>query len=246
LPDPDEIARTALAVLRRGIEKPDLAGRRIVVSAGGTREPLDPVRFLGNRSSGRQGYAVARAAAARGASVTLVSANSALADPAGVNVVAVSTAAQLRDAVLEAAPSADAVVMAAAVADFRPKVVAESKVKKDGAPVPHIDLERTDDVLSMLVAQRTQGQVIVGFAAETGDAASGWLEHGRAKLARKQCDILVVNEVGEEKGFESDDNAAVILTRSGDEITVPFGPKDDLAHNLLQVVALQWVSDFHD
>jgi phosphopantothenoylcysteine decarboxylase/phosphopantothenate--cysteine ligase len=155
--------------------------------------------------------------------------------------VAVSTAAQLRDAVLEATTSADAVIMAAAVADFRPKVVAESKVKKDGAPVPHIDLERTDDVLSMLVAKRTQGQVIVGFAAETGDAASGWLEHGRAKLARKQCDILVVNEVGEEKGFESDDNAAVILTRAGDEISVPFGPKDDLAHNLLEVVALQWV-----
>lgn len=241
LPDPDEIARTALAVLRRGVVKPDLAGRRIVVSAGGTREPLDPVRYLGNRSSGRQGYAIARAAAARGASVTLVSANSALADPAGVKVVSVSTAAQLRDAVLEASASADAVVMAAAVADFRPAVVAESKVKKDGAPVPKIELERTDDVLSMLVAQRQPGQIIVGFAAETGDAASGWLEHGRAKLGRKQCDVLVVNEVGDEKGFESDDNAAVILTRSGDEISVPFGPKDDLAHTLLEVVALQWV-----
>jgi phosphopantothenoylcysteine decarboxylase/phosphopantothenate--cysteine ligase len=170
-----------------------------------------------------------------------VSANSALADPAGVNVVSVSTAAQLRDAVLEAAATADGVVMAAAVADFRPSVVAESKVKKDGGPVPHIDLERTDDVLSLLVAERAPGQVIVGFAAETGDAETGWLELGRQKLARKQCDILVVNEVGQEKGFESDDNTAVILTRAGDEISVPYGPKDDLAHTLLEVVALQWV-----
>jgi phosphopantothenoylcysteine decarboxylase/phosphopantothenate--cysteine ligase len=131
--------------------------------------------------------------------------------------------------------------MAAAVADFRPAVVADVKVKKDSGTVPDIVLERTDDVLSMLVAQRRPGQVIVGFAAETGDSTAGWLELGRTKLARKQCDLLVVNEVGEEKGFESDDNAAVILTRSGDEISVPFGPKDDLAHTLLEVVAVQWL-----
>jgi phosphopantothenoylcysteine decarboxylase/phosphopantothenate--cysteine ligase len=240
LPDPDEIARTALQLLRHGVVKPDLAGRHIVVSAGGTREPLDPVRFLGNRSSGRQGYAIARAAAARGATVTLVSANPTLPGPAGVTVVAVSTAAELRDAVLDASASADAVVMAAAVADFRPTVVAESKVKKDLTEVPQIVLQRTDDVLSLLVASKRHGQVVVGFAAETGDATAGWLDLGRAKLARKQCDILVVNEVGAELGFESDDNSAVILTSNGAEINVAFGPKDDLAHTVLDVVALQW------
>jgi len=211
-----------------------------VVSAGGTREPIDPVRFLGNRSSGRQGYAIARAAAARGASVVLVSANSTLPDPAGVIVVNVSTAAELRDAVLAEAPKADAVIMAAAVDDFRPQSVSDVKVKKDAGPVPQLVLEPTADVLSLVVKSRSAGQVIVGFAAETGDDSSSWLDLGRAKLERKKCDVLVVNEVGDAKGFEAEDNSAVILTRDGGEVSVPFGPKDDLAHALLEVVALQW------
>ena len=140
---------------------------------------------------------------------------------------------------LRAAPEADVVVMAAAVADFRPVHVAESKVKKDSNALPVIALESTDDVLSLLVAERRPGQLIVGFAAETGDANADWLEHGRTKLQRKRCDVLVVNEVGAEKGFESEDNAAVILSRSGSDVVVPFGPKDDLAHTLLEVVETQ-------
>ena len=242
LPDPDEIARTALQVLRRGVSTPDLAGRHVVVSAGGTREPLDPVRFLGNRSSGRQGYAIARAAAARGASVTLVAANVNLPDPAGVHVVPVGTAAELREAVMAAAAGADAVVMAAAVADFRPATVATNKVKKHTGQVPQLLLEQTDDVLQLLVAARQPGQVVVGFAAETGDADHSWLDLGREKLARKQCDLLVVNEVGHKVGFESDDNTAVILARSGAETPVPFGPKDDLAHTLLDALASEFVN----
>jgi len=242
LPDPDEIARTALQVLRRGVSTPDLAGRHVVVSAGGTREPLDPVRFLGNRSSGRQGYAIARAAAARGASVTLVAANVNLPDPAGVHVVPVGTAAELREAVMAAAAGADAVVMAAAVADFRPATVATNKVKKHTGQVPQLLLEQTDDVLQLLVAARQPGQVVVGFAAETGDADHSWLDLGREKLARKQCDLLVVNEVGDKIGFESDDNAAVILARSGAQTPVPFGPKDDLAHTLLDALASEFVN----
>lgn len=239
LPEPDEIVNSAMFLLAaRSI--PNLAGRHIVVSAGGTREPLDPVRFLGNRSSGKQGYAIARAAAAYGARVTLVAANTVLTDPAGVTVQRVSTAAELRDAVLAAASDADAVVMAAAVADFRPAVVADAKLKKESTAVPVIELERTDDVLLALVDQRQPGQLIVGFAAETGDSQADWLTHGRAKLARKKCDILVVNEVGTDKAFEADHNEAVILTQAGTEVAVPFGPKDDLAHTLLEVVASQW------
>jgi phosphopantothenoylcysteine decarboxylase/phosphopantothenate--cysteine ligase len=154
-------------------------------------------------------------------------------------VVHVSTAAELRDAVLATAPEADAVVMAAAVADFRPVTVSASKVKKDSGAIPEIALERTDDVLALLVEHRGPGQVIVGFAAETGDDTTDWLSHGRSKLERKKCDVLVVNEVGVTKGFESNDNAAVILTADGAEVAVPFGPKDDLAHTLLEVVALR-------
>ena len=238
LPEPDDIVDAAWTVLRRGTVQ-DLAGRRIVVSAGGTREPLDPVRFIGNRSSGRQGYAIARAAAARGAAVVLVAANVALPDPRGVAVRKVETAAELAATVTSAASDADAVIMAAAVADFRPTTVASAKLKKDGA-APEFSFEPTLDVLSELVAARRNGQLVVGFAAETGDASTSWLDFGRAKLARKQCDILVVNEVGADRGFESDDNAAVILTRDGRELEVPFGPKDDLAHTLLEVVASYW------
>jgi phosphopantothenoylcysteine decarboxylase/phosphopantothenate--cysteine ligase len=240
LPDPDEIVALALTVLARG-DAPgaDLAGRHVVVSAGGTREHLDPVRFLGNRSSGRQGYALARAAAARGARVTLVAANAALPDPAGVDVVRVTSAADLREAVLAAAPAADAVVMAAAVADFRPASYVDTKIKKtaDG-DAPVVRLERTADVLAEVAASRPRpGQVVVGFAAETGDAAGSVLDHGRAKLAAKGCDLLVVNEVGRARGFESPDNEAVVLGADGTEVAVPHGPKEALAHVVWDLVA---------
>lgn len=239
LPDPEEIFEVCRAVLRRGAARgaaePDLVGRHVVISAGGTREPLDPVRFLGNRSSGKQGYALARTAVARGARVTLVAANAALADPAGVDVVRVGTAVQLREAVLKAAADADAVVMAAAVADFRPAAYASGKIKKkDGQEPAPVALVRNPDVLAEISADRSrEGQVVVGFAAETDDV----LANGRAKLRRKGCDLLVVNEVGESKTFGSEENEAVILGSDGSEIQVPYGPKEALADVIWDQVA---------
>ena len=239
LPEPDEIVAVARDLLTRKTVTPDLAGRHVVVSAGGTREYLDPVRFLGNRSSGRQGYALARAAAARGARVTVVAANVSLPDPAGVDVNRVGSAADMRDAMVAAAVDADAVVMAAAVADFRPRSYAEAKIKKtpDGS-APIVELERTVDILAELAADRRRpGQVVVGFAAETGDAAGGVLDHGRAKLAAKGCDLLVVNEVGPSLGFESEDNEAVVLGSDGSTTPVPRGPKSALAHVVWDLIA---------
>src|SRR4051812_5205063 len=171
LPEPSEIFAAAMLVLERGEAPLDLAGRHIVVTAGGTREPLDPVRFLGNRSSGRQGYALARTAVARGAEVTLVTANVSLPDPAGVKVVRVETALQLRDATRDAARTADAIIMAAAVADFRPTAAAVSKIKKTDAEPAPITLVRNPDILAEISADRSRAaQVVVGFAAETDDA----------------------------------------------------------------------------
>ncbi|GLX38614.1 bifunctional phosphopantothenoylcysteine decarboxylase/phosphopantothenate--cysteine ligase CoaBC [Streptomyces lavendulae] len=236
LPDPEEIYEVCRRVLARGTAGPDLAGRHVVISAGGTREPLDPVRFLGNRSSGKQGYALARTAAARGARVTLVAANTALADPAGVDLVRVGTALQLREAVLKAAADADAVVMAAAVADFRPARYADGKIKKkDGQDPEPVALVRNPDVLAEISADRArEGQVVVGFAAETDEV----LANGRAKLRRKGCDLLVVNEVGESKTFGSEENEAVVLASDGAETPVPHGPKEVLADVIWdQVVA---------
>ncbi len=228
LPEPGEIFTLCRLLLAGAGRRADLAGRRVVVSAGGTREALDPVRFIGNRSSGRQGYALARTAIARGAEVTLVAANVALPDPPGAKVVPVVSAADLHEAVLAAAPDADAIVMAAAVADFRPASYAPDKVKKD-AWISPIELVRTADVLTDLVGRRTPGQVVVGFAAETGDAAGGVLDHGRAKLAAKGADLLVVNEVGDGVGFETPDNSAVVLAADGTATEVPHGSKEDLA-----------------
>ncbi|MEU6826443.1 bifunctional phosphopantothenoylcysteine decarboxylase/phosphopantothenate--cysteine ligase CoaBC [Streptomyces atriruber] len=234
-PDPVELYEVVRRVLARGDLPQDLAGRHVVVSAGGTREPLDPVRFLGNRSSGKQGYALARSAAARGARVTLVAANAALPDPAGVDVVQVGTAVQLREAVVKAAADADAVVMAAAVADFRPETYATGKIKKkDGEEPAPVALVRNPDVLAEIAGDRTRpGQVIVGFAAETDDV----LANGRAKLARKGCDLLVVNEVGERKTFGSEENEAVVLGADGSETPVPHGPKEALADTVWDLVA---------
>jgi phosphopantothenoylcysteine decarboxylase/phosphopantothenate--cysteine ligase len=237
LPDPQAIADLALALLARGERalELDLAGRRVVVSAGGTREFLDPVRYLGNRSSGRQGYALARTAVARGAEVTLVSANVSLPDPGGAKVVRVGSAEDLRAAVLEAAVGADAVVMAAAVADFRPVQRSASKVKKTGGDPGAVELVVNPDVLRELVATRPSGQVVVGFAAETDDV----LAHGREKLARKGCDLLVVNHVGDGKGFEVAHNEGVILGADGTEVDVPEGSKDALAHAVWDAVVVR-------
>ncbi|AXG82327.1 bifunctional phosphopantothenoylcysteine decarboxylase/phosphopantothenate--cysteine ligase CoaBC [Streptomyces paludis] len=235
LPDPVEIFEICRRVLARGAAAPDLTGRHVVISAGGTREPLDPVRYLGNRSSGKQGYALARTAAARGARVTLIEANTGMTDPAGVDVVRVGTAVQLREAVLKAAADADAVVMAAAVADFRPLSYAEGKIKKkDGEePVP-VALVRNPDILAEISAERARpGQVVVGFAAETDDV----LANGRHKLRRKGCDLLVVNEVGERKTFGAEESEAVVLAADGGETPVPYGPKEALADTVWDLVA---------
>lgn len=234
LPDPGEIFDVCRRVLARGVAAPDLAGRHVVVSAGGTREPLDPVRYLGNRSSGKQGYALARTAVARGAKVTLIEANTGMPDPAGVDVVHVGTAVQLREAVLKAAADADAVVMAAAVADFRPSAYAEGKIKKkDGQEPAPIALVRNPDILAEISVERARpAQVIVGFAAETDDV----LANGRDKLRRKGCDLLVVNEVGERKTFGSEENEAVVLAADGGETPVPHGPKESLADTLWDLV----------
>jgi phosphopantothenoylcysteine decarboxylase / phosphopantothenate---cysteine ligase len=232
LPEPAEIFAVARRVLVRGAAglAADLAGRHVVVSAGGTREHLDPVRFLGNRSSGRQGYALARTALARGAEVTLVAANVALPDPAGAKIVRAVSALDLRAAVLDAAEHADAVVMAAAVADFRPAERRDAKIKKSDADPPPLQLVRNPDVLVELCARRRKiGQVVVGFAAETGDETGDVLAHGRNKLARKGADLLVVNEVGERLGFEVDHNEAVVLGADGSETPVLRGPKEALA-----------------
>ncbi|MFS3129179.1 bifunctional phosphopantothenoylcysteine decarboxylase/phosphopantothenate--cysteine ligase CoaBC [Nocardioides sp. Bht2] len=232
LPEPAEIFAAAIDLFATGGPRHDLSGRRVVVSAGGTREYLDPVRFLGNRSSGRQGYALARAALARGAEVTLVAANVELPDPAGVKVVHVSTTAELRSAVVEASAWADAVVMAAAPADFRPTAVAETKIKKaDDGSAPPITLAQNPDILKEIAHSRARsGQVVVGFAAETGDATGSVLDLGRAKLARKGCDLLVVNDVSGGAVFGSNDNEAVIVAADGAEVPVARGSKTLLAH----------------
>ncbi|MFF0525957.1 bifunctional phosphopantothenoylcysteine decarboxylase/phosphopantothenate--cysteine ligase CoaBC [Actinomadura nitritigenes] len=234
LPDPAELFEVARRTLARGSAERDLAGRHVVVSAGGTREPLDPVRFLGNRSSGLQGYALARTAVARGARVTLVAANVALPDPAGARVVPVGSAEDMRKAVLEAAGDADAVVMAAAVADFRPVDYRDSKIKKTegGEPEP-IRLAKNPDILAELGERRRAGQVIVGFAAETDDV----LANGRAKLARKRSDLLVVNQVGADLTFGRPDNAAVILGADGSSTEVERGAKEALADVVWDLVA---------
>jgi phosphopantothenoylcysteine decarboxylase / phosphopantothenate---cysteine ligase len=239
-PEPVELAELIRRVLARGLAglTADLADRHVVVSAGGTREHLDPVRFLGNRSSGRQGYALATTALARGAEVTIVSANVALPDPAGAKVVRVVSTEDLRAAMLAVSSAADVIVMAAAPADFRPTSPRSSKIKKTEAPLEPIELVTTPDVLTELSTQRPRpGQVVVGFAAETGDETADALTYARAKLARKHCDLLVVNEVGEGRAFESARNAAVILAADGSVVEVPDGPKEALADAVWDLVA---------
>jgi phosphopantothenoylcysteine decarboxylase/phosphopantothenate--cysteine ligase len=235
LPDPAEIFAVARLALARGaVPARDLAGRHVVVTAGGTREPLDPVRYLGNRSSGKQGYAFARTAATRGARVTLIAANVALGDPTGVDVIRVGTAEELRKATVEAAADADAVIMAAAPADFRPARYQSGKIKKpaDGS-APTLELVTTVDIAAELGAAKRPGQVLVAFAAETHDA----LAHARDKLTRKRADLIVVNEVGPQRAFGTDDNAATVIGADGSLIELSSRPKDELADAVWDVVA---------
>jgi phosphopantothenoylcysteine decarboxylase/phosphopantothenate--cysteine ligase len=246
LPEPAEIARLAELLLLRGRGLPaDLVGRHLLITAGGTREALDPVRFLGNRSSGRQGFDLASVAAARGARVTLIAANVESPAPAGAEVLTVVSAEELREATHLVAKDADVVIMAAAVADFRPEIAVGHKIKKtDFDPEPLI-LTRNADVLSELVQAKHDGRIealLVGFAAETGDSEGDVLSHGRAKLARKGCDLLVVNAVGDGKAFGQLDNAAVILGADGSEVDVPLGPKAVLASAICDSIASRLTS----
>jgi phosphopantothenoylcysteine decarboxylase/phosphopantothenate--cysteine ligase len=257
LPEPAEIFAVATRLLARGALAADLAGRRVVVSAGGTREEIDPVRFIGNWSTGTQGYALAGTAVARGADVIVVSANVALPDPAGAKVTRVVSAREMHDAVLAAAVSADAVVMAAAVADYRPAARSAGKIKKDGQPPEPLRLTENPDILAGLAAVRnaqqaarsapgnhdperpglvpsaTARQVLVGFAAETDTSP----EQARAKLARKGCDLLVVNPVGNGLGFGTPDNEAVVYGADGTVTPISRGPKDALADVVWDLVA---------
>jgi phosphopantothenoylcysteine decarboxylase / phosphopantothenate---cysteine ligase len=242
LPEPADLAALADVVLAHGAAAlaPDLAGRRLVISAGGTREPLDPVRFLGNRSSGRQGWALARVAAARGGEVVLVAANVEAPAPFGVRVVPVGSAEELRTAMLTETIDSDVVVMTAAVADFRPESVAATKLKKGAASEPTaVPLVRNPDVLAELVTKRASGQLIVGFAAETGDAEADVLTHARAKLARKGCDLLVVNDVSAGQVFGRPDNAVVVLAADGEVTELPPGSKDAVAAGIWTTIAAQ-------
>ena len=237
LPDPRDIVDRALIVAR---PRRDLAGLRVLVSAGGTREPIDPVRFLGNRSSGRQGYALARTAVDRGAHVTVVSANVALPAPAGVEIVPVGTAAELHDAMRTRQADHDVVIMSAAVADFQPVEVSDVKLKKEAAGEPtEIKLQRTPDVLRDLVAHRGPGQLIVGFAAETGDGGGDVLAYARAKLAAKGCDLLVVNDVSGGAVFGAADNQVTILSAADPEQAhrVARADKNEIADAIWDVVA---------
>jgi len=257
LPEPAGIFAVATRLLARGAVGPwtaDLAGRRVVISAGGTREEIDPVRFIGNWSTGTQGYALASTAVARGAEVTVVAANVALPDPAGTKVTRVVSAREMHDAVLAAAATADAVVMAAAVADYRPAARSAAKIKKDGQPPEPLRLTENPDILAGLATARKAReaarsahdperaglvppppahQVLVGFAAETDTSP----EQARAKLERKGCDLLVVNPVGNGLGFGTPDNEAVVYGADGTVTPVSRGPKEALADVVWDLVA---------
>jgi phosphopantothenoylcysteine decarboxylase / phosphopantothenate---cysteine ligase len=238
LPEAPEIFAAAVSLLESAGHRSlgDLAGRRVVVSAGGTREEIDPVRFIGNWSTGTQGYALARTAVARGAEVTVIAANVTLPDPAGARVTRVVSALEMRDAVLAAAVGADVVVMAAAVADYRPEARNEAKIKKDGQPPAPLRLVENPDILAGLAAQRGPGRqhpVLVGFAAETDTSEQA----ARAKLARKGCDLLVVNPVGHGLGFGTPDNEAVVYGADGTATPIPRGPKEALANVVWDLAA---------
>ncbi|TFC96993.1 MULTISPECIES: bifunctional phosphopantothenoylcysteine decarboxylase/phosphopantothenate--cysteine ligase CoaBC [Cryobacterium] len=240
--EPDTIVAAALVALDAADlsvgRRSDLAGKHVVITAGGTREPLDPVRFLGNRSSGKQGVALAQAALARGARVTLISANLEVAAPASADVRLVGTALELQAAVTDAAAGADAVIMAAAVADYRPAAVRADKIKKDDTgDTLLLELIRNPDILAGLAAAGQPGQVLIGFAAETEPDADRLLALGRTKMARKGCDFLVLNRVGWTEGFASDRNEITVLDRSGDIVCEASGTKMSVAGRILDLIA---------
>ena len=232
----------ASAATHASSEPGPLAGKRVLITAGGTREPLDPVRFLGNRSSGKQGIALARAAAAAGAEVELIAAHIEVAIPDGIKSSSVETALDLREATLEAAGRSDVVIMAAAVADFRPAEVTDSKIKKrDDVADPVITLVRNPDILVEVVQQRgTDGTpLIVGFAAETGDDRGDVLDYARSKLERKGCDLLVLNRVGRDLVFGQDDTEITVLARSGAEPQSHRGSKDSAAATVIERIVAE-------
>jgi len=229
LPDPARLLARIEAVLPQG-ERP-WDGLRVLVTAGGTREPIDPVRFIGNRSSGRMGIALAAAAARRGADVTLIAANVSLPEPPGVRRIDVETTAQLAEAASTEFPDSHVLLMAAAPADFTPSEVAGDKLKRQGDLDIH--LEPTEDILVTLAASRTDQQTIVGFAAEHGSD----IDRARKKLARKRADLIVLNDVSSpEIGFDSPENAATLIS-SQDETPLPQAPKDQIAEQILDSVA---------
>jgi phosphopantothenoylcysteine decarboxylase/phosphopantothenate--cysteine ligase len=233
LADLDSIVAAVLSRIQRlPADSPhDLAGENILITAGGTREPLDPVRFLGNRSSGRMGYALAAAAAARGARVTLISAPTTLTPPAGCELIPVTTAAEMHEAALAHLPQSTLVIMAAAVSDFRPAAAAPQKLKRTG-PLT-LTLEPTVDITQSLAAQRCPGTLLIAFAAETEDL----LTNARAKLARKSADAIVANDVSDPAlGFDSERNAATFITAQR-EVELPDQPKSELAHRILDEAA---------
>lgn len=234
LDEPESIVAQSLAMLR----PKDLLGRRVLVTAGGTREPLDPVRFLGNRSSGKQGLALAVSAAARGATVTLIGANLELPVPASIAFVAVGSTLELSEATTREAPDADLVIMVAAVADYRPHEVQQKKIKKDvrGGRLT-LEFVQNPDILATLVATRRDGQVLVGFAAETESDPDALLALGRAKIARKGSDFLVLNTVGFSEGFATDTNSVVMVDRAGAIVMETSGSKASVADRILDVLA---------
>jgi phosphopantothenoylcysteine decarboxylase/phosphopantothenate--cysteine ligase len=232
--EPDEIVADALAA----VGPHDLIGRRILVTAGGTREPLDPVRYIGNRSSGRQGVAIARAAVNRGAVVTLIAANLEVDVPSGMTVVNVGTTSELANATESAAREADVIIMAAAVADYRPEQVSQSKIKKEiEGDSLELRLVKNPDILSALAESRRPGQVIIGFAAETEEDDETMLELGRAKVARKGSDFLVINRVGWNEGFASERNEIVVVDAAGAIVTTTAGTKLSVADRILDLLS---------
>ncbi len=246
LPEPDELVAALYAVAEGAsitVAAPaqreswgDLHGVRVLVSAGGTREYVDPVRFLGNRSTGHQGFALAEAARERGADVTVVAANVALPLGEGIERLDVETGSEYEAAVLASAAGADVAIMAAAVADFRPAAPSEAKLKKSGDGGRTLELVQTTDVLAALVAARVPGQTVVGFAAETGDAAASALEHGADKARRKGADLLCVNKVGANEGFGDRPNSVTMLDASGAEVARAEGSKLAVAHAILDAI----------
>jgi phosphopantothenoylcysteine decarboxylase/phosphopantothenate--cysteine ligase len=237
--EPDEIVAAALAV----VGPKDLVGKRIVITAGGTREPLDPVRFIGNRSSGKQGIAIALDAAARGAEVVLIGANLEIAAPASatiqhLTVSHVSTTKELEAATMAAAADADVVIMAAAVADYRPQSVAENKIKKEtqGDRLT-LELVRNPDILRELSEARRDGQIVIGFAAETETNREKLLETGRAKVVRKGADFLVLNTVGWTEGFATETNSIIVINTAGDIVSEATGSKSSVAARILDLLS---------